>query len=173
MKNNLSILCSSALPCQSFPPLLFIISLSPALWMISQSESSSWKLIGGWRASRSLHSHFFHYVCVCVLGCDRVCVVFLLAAGLTSCPMETHWLSFLFNGQSGQCSQQPDGTGLTVWPVAFWCYCLSGKKNNSLLTLFVKGFHKTNSPQLHMHKQAKNNRLNSRRHFLTIIFISD
>lgn len=53
-------------------------------------------------------------LCVCVL-------FFLLAAGLTSCPMETHWLSFLFNGQGGQRFSQLDGAGLTVWPAAVWC----------------------------------------------------
>lgn len=68
------------------------------------------------------------YMCVC---CDCVCVVFLLAAGLTSCPMETHWLSFLFNGQSGQCSQQPDGTGLTVWPEPSGVTVCLGRENSS------------------------------------------
>lgn len=125
-------LCSPARPCQSSSSLYYYyISASSSLSSSTNQLKWEFKLEIDWRLACVPFSTLI--VCVCVLWCNHVCVDFLLAAGLTSCPMETHWLGFLFNGQSSQSSQRPVGSGLTVWPVAFCCFCLSGMKTSHLI----------------------------------------
>lgn len=139
MRRNLNTVFS----CSSLSIILFSLLLLYLCLQLSELQHKSAKVrvqVGNWLAVGVRPVLYTHCVCVCVLWCNHVCVDFLLAAGLTSCPMETHWLGFLFNGQSSQSSQRPVGSGLTVWPVAFWWFCLSGMKTSHLIHTLCGSF---------------------------------
>lgn len=141
MRNNSNILCSSTLSCQSFSPLLFIRYPPPALCAPAEERKSAKVRV---QAENWFPVGLFpilyigsHSVARVVLWCDHSCVVFLLAAGLTSCPMETHQMSFLFCGQRARALSLlvPVETALIVWPLTFWNDCMSGKKKKTSLLL--------------------------------------